>query len=228
MPLALTLCRGPNYRVHLYHLCVVEPGDEVAPKPFSHELGDWLSSDAPKTLGGLSDIFGERAFAVAILLLMFPAALPLPTGGVTHVLEIIAILVAAEMVVGLTTIWLPDRWRHRELGGVLTGKALPFIVRRVARAERFSKPRGAILLNQRWFNQILGLVIIGLAIGALMAPPFSGLDTLPALGALGVTLGIILGDLLVVAIGALFGASGIIITVVLGAAVIDFFRSIFN
>jgi hypothetical protein len=79
-------------------------------------------------------------------------------------------------------------------------------------------------MRQRWFNRILGAGLIGLAVGALLAPPFSGLDTLPALGALG----IILGDLLVVGLGALFGASGIVITALLGAAVIDFFRSILN
>ena len=202
--------------------------DTQSPKPFSRELGDWLESNEPKTLGGLSAVFGERAFAVAALLLMFPAAVPLPTGGVTHVLEVITIIVAAEMVMGLTTIWLPARWRHLELGASLTGKALPFIVRRVTWAERRSKVRGILLLRQRWFNRILGVCLIGLAIGALLAPPFSGLDTLPALGALGIALGIILGDLFIVVIGALFGASGIVVTMLLGAAVIDFFKSLFN
>ena len=194
--------------------------------PFSRELGDWLGSDEPKTLGGLGGVFGERAFAVAVLLLMFPAALPLPTGGVTHVLEIVTVIVAAEMVIGLTTIWLPARWRNRELGGSMTGKALPFVVRRVAWAERYAKPRGAILLRQRWFNRILGAGLIGLAVGAALAPPFSGLDTLPALGAVGISLGIILGDLLVVGIGAFIGVAGIVVTLALGAAVFDFFRSI--
>ena len=115
---------------------MAQSDDNATPKPFSRELGDWLDSNEPKTLGGLSKVFGERAFAVAVLLLMFPAAVPLPTGGVTHVLEVIAIIVAAEMVIGLTTIWLPTRWRNLELSGSLTGKALPFVVRRVAWAER--------------------------------------------------------------------------------------------
>ena len=205
---------------------MAELEDDATPMPFSRELGDWLGSDEPKTLGGLGGVFGERAFAVAVLLLMFPAALPLPTGGVTHVLEIVTVIVAAEMVIGLTTIWLPARWRNRELGGSMTGKALPFVVRRVAWAERYAKPRGAILLRQRWFNRILGAGLIGLAVGAALAPPFSGLDTLPALGAVGISLGIILGDLLVVGIGAFIGVAGIVVTLVLGAAVFDFFRSI--
>jgi hypothetical protein len=117
---------------HLYCHHVAQSEENAAPKPFSRELGDWLDSNEPKTLGGLSTVFGERAFAVAVLLLMFPAAIPLPTGGVTHVLEVVIIIVAAEMVIGLTTIRLPTRWRNLELNGSLTGKALPFVVRRVA------------------------------------------------------------------------------------------------
>ena len=203
-----------------------ERSERAAAAPFSRELGDWLQSDEPRTLGGLGAVFGERAFAVAILLLMFPAALPLPTGGLTHVLEVASIIVAAEMVIGFTTIWLPTRWRNRELGGSMTGRALPFVLRRVTWAERFAKPRGAILLQQQFFRRILGVGLIGLSVGAALAPPFSGLDTLPALGAVTLSLGIILGDLLVVGIGAFIGASGIAVTFLLGAAVLNFFKSL--
>jgi hypothetical protein len=108
----------------------------------------------------------------------------------------------------------------------MTGKALPFVVRRVTWAERYSKPRGSILLRQGWFRRILGTGLIALAVGAALAPPFSGLDTLPALGAVVISLGIILGDLLVVGLGAIIGVSGIVVALLLGAAVIDFFRSI--
>ena len=57
----------------------------------------------------LGDVFGAKAFAVTILLLMFLPALPLPTGGVTHVFEVITILLAGQMVLGRRTIWLPER-----------------------------------------------------------------------------------------------------------------------
>jgi len=69
-------------------------------EPFSDQLERWLGSDEPKTLGGLGDVFGEKSFAVTILFLMFIPALPLPTGGITHVFEAIAALVGAEMVIG--------------------------------------------------------------------------------------------------------------------------------
>ena len=43
-----------------------------------------------KTLGSLIDLFEERSFAVLFLFLLAPSALPLPTGGLTQVLEAIA------------------------------------------------------------------------------------------------------------------------------------------
>src|SRR5205823_3277144 len=56
----------------------------------SDELEAWLKSDSPKTLGSLTHMFGEKSFAVVFLFLLGLPALPLPTGGATHVLEVIA------------------------------------------------------------------------------------------------------------------------------------------
>ena len=107
---------------------------------FSDQLEQWLESDDPKTLGTMGDVFAEKSFAVTILLLMFVPSLPLPTGGVTHVFEAIVVVLTAQMIIGRRTIWLPDRWQRRELGATLTGKAIPFIVRRVRWFERDLAP----------------------------------------------------------------------------------------
>ena len=44
-------------------------------------------------------------------------ALPLPTGGATHVFEVIAVLLALQLIAGREHIWLPERWRRLELAG---------------------------------------------------------------------------------------------------------------
>src|SRR3954449_3360940 len=107
-------------------------------EPFSDPLERWLRGDETKTLGALGEMFAAKSFAVTILLLMFVPALPLPTGGISHVFEAITVVLAAQMVLGRRTIWLPERWKNRELGAATTGKAMPFIVRRVRWFERFS------------------------------------------------------------------------------------------
>ncbi|MHB8826736.1 MAG: exopolysaccharide biosynthesis protein [Acidimicrobiales bacterium] len=194
---------------------------------FSDELERWLTADGPKTLGALDEVFAEKTFAVAIIFLMFIPALPIPTGGVTHVFEVITVVLGAEMVLGLRTVWLPTRWRHRELGITMTSRALPFMIGRIRFFERFSRPRMASLLSRRWFVRVLGVVVIAFAMGAALAPPFSGLDTLPAMGAVALALGIVLEDVVVLGIGLALGTGGIAVILTIGAALVRLVRNVF-
>lgn len=197
---------------------------EPAEQPFSDQLEGWLKSDGPKTIGDLGEVFGERSFAVTIMLLMFLPALPLPTGGITHVFEVIVVLLGLQMILGFETIWLPQRWRERELGETITGKAVPMIAKRIRWFERFSKPRGTWLMTNPWFDRLMGVMLIGFAVGAWIAPPFSGLDTFPGLGAVVLCLGLILGDIVVLAIGAAIGIGGVTLILTVGAAVVHFVK----
>jgi len=188
--------------------------------PFSDRLEQWLASDQPKTLGTLDEAFAEDSFAVAILLLMLVPALPLPTGGFSHVLEVVAMVLGAEMVFGRRTIWLPQRWRNRPLGAAATGKAIPRLAGWMRRVERISRPRGTWIFRLGWVHRLLGLVLIVFALAATLAPPFTGLDTFPALGAVGVCLAIILDDALVLGIGLAVGTGGIVLIVTVGATLL--------
>ncbi len=198
-----------------------------AERDFSDELEEWLRSDDPKTIGGLEQVFERKTFAVAILLLMFVPAIPAPTGGVTHVFEVITILIAAQMVIGRSGLWIPKRWRNRELGALSTGKALPFVIRRIRWFEKFSRPRMSYLFDNTTFLRLLGLIIIAFTLGAFVAPPFSGLDTLPALGVVIIALSIILEDVVVLAIGVFIGVGGIVLIVTIGRALAHYLQNLF-
>jgi hypothetical protein len=189
-----------------------------AEEPFSARLEAWLRSDGPKTIGALSEVIEERTFAVVLLVLMLVPALPAPTGGVTHVFEVIAVLVTIQMIVGRRTLWLPRRFLARDLGAASQEKVIPFLVRRVAWLERFARPRFAGLLNTRLAVSAIGAVALVLVLGAFLAPPFSGLDTLPSLGVVIISLGLILDDGLFIAAGTVVGAAGVVLEIVLGAA----------
>jgi hypothetical protein len=194
------------------------------PPVFSDEIESWLRADGPKTLGGLGDVFAERAFAVMVLLLMFVPALPLPTGGISHAFEIITILIAGQMVLGRDSVWLPRRWQGKELGPLVTEKAIPFMTKWIRRFERLSRRRGARLLELRLAQRIIGVLLIAMATTALLAPPFSGLDTLPAAGAVIVCLGFILSDVLIIGIGTVIGAAGAVLIVTIGATLLHWIR----
>src|SRR5919108_5211730 len=89
---------------------------EPPPKRLSDELEGWLAGEGEKTVGGLVDLFGQRSFAILFVLLLGVPALPLPTGGATHVFEVIAMLLALQLIAGRRRVWLPERWRQREIG----------------------------------------------------------------------------------------------------------------
>ena len=184
-------------------------------------LSDDLEScleDDELTLGRLNDVLDERGLALVLMLLMVPAALPIPTGGVTHVLEVCAVLVVGQMIIGRRDLWLPRRLARHQLGEFFTGKAVPKLLRVIRWFERHSRPRGSRLLGWRATVSVLAVVLLVFVLGAFFAPPFSGLDTLPALGVVLVCLGVILRDGLIVGGGLVVGSLGIALVIVLGIA----------
>jgi hypothetical protein len=198
------------------------------PPKVSDEIERWLASDGDKTLGGLIELFQEKAFAILFVLLLGVPALPLPTGGATHVFEAIAVLLALQLILGRDAIWLPERWRALQLsGGDKRERFLAGLVRMIRRLERFSKPRFRFLFDHRLSNIVFGLLITAASVAAFLAPPFTGLDTLPALGAVLLSLGVLLEDVVIVVLGLIVGAAGVLLEVVLGSAAIKGIGNLF-
>jgi hypothetical protein len=199
------------------------PTNEASPAPerVSDQIERWLASDGDKTLGGLIDVFQEKSFALIFILLLGVSALPLPTGGATHVFEIIAILVALQLVVGRDRIWLPERWCKVELGtGGGRTRFISKLMKVIRWIERFSHPRGRVLFDHRASNTVFGLLVIAGSLGAFLAPPFTGLDTLPSLGVVLLSLGVVLEDFAVVVLARLVGVGGVRLEIVLGRAAV--------
>lgn len=192
--------------------------------PFSTRLRHWLQGNQPKTLGSIEEVFGEKTFAIALLLLLFIPALPLPTGGISHVTEAIGLLLALEMIIGRRSIWLPKSLSNRRISDNTINKALPFIEKRIRWFEKYSRPRLTGLLKDRLFRSIIGAFIFAFCLGAFLAPPFSGLDTLPAMGVVVISLGLILEDAVILTVGIIIGCSGLAINIGLGSAIVNLFR----
>jgi hypothetical protein len=197
------------------------------PQNVSDELERWLGGDGDKTLGSLIEAFRERGFAVLFVLLLGVSALPLPTGGATHVFEIIAMLLALQLILGRDQIWLPQRWRRLELAGEKQQRFIAALMRMIRRLERFSRPRLRFLFTHRLSNIVFGLLVIAGAGGAFLAPPFTGLDTLPSLGVVLLSLGVLLQDVVVVIVALIIGAAGVALEVVLGREAIHGLSNLF-
>jgi hypothetical protein len=204
-----------------------QQGDPQTQEKISDALQGWLEGDSDKTLGSLVEVFGEKSFAVLFVLLLGVPALPLPTGGATHVFEIIAALLALQLIVGRDQIWLPQKWCKLELAGPKQQRFITGLMKLIRRLERFSRPRLRFLFETRVSNSVYGLLVLGGTAGAFLAPPFTGLDTLPALGVVLLSLGVLLEDVIVVAIGLVVGVAGVLLEIIVGSAVVHGVSSIF-
>jgi hypothetical protein len=204
----------------------IGPPDGDPPK-LSDQLESWLTGDGEKTLGTLIEAFGEKSFAILFVLLLGLPALPLPTGGATHVFEIIAALVALQLIVGRHQIWLPQRWRKLGLSGPRRQRFITSLMKLIRRLERISRPRLRRLFHGRFTDVVFGLFVLAGTAGAFLAPPFSGLDTLPALGVVLISLAVLLEDIAIFVAGTLLGITGVALEIVLGEAAVRGVSSLF-
>jgi hypothetical protein len=204
-----------------------QQGGPQTQEKVSDALQGWLEGDSDKTLGSLVEVFGEKSFAILFVFLLGVPALPLPTGGATHVFEIIAALLALQLIVGRDQIWLPQKWCKLQLAGPKQQRFITGLLKLIRRLERFSRPRLRFLFHTRVSNSVYGLLALGGTAGAFFAPPFTGLDTLPALGVVLLSLGVLLEDVIVVAIGLVVGVAGVLLEIIVGSAVVHGVSSIF-
>lgn len=195
---------------------------------FSDQLESWLRSKDKKTLARLGEVFGERAFGIAFLLLLIIPALPIPTGGITHIFELIAMLLSLEMLVGRRTLWFPRKLAKKRLSQATINKALPFLLKRVRWFEKFSRPRLQILMSQRLFRSLIALLMLMSSLFSFIAPPFSGLDTLPALGGVVMALALILNDFAFLVTGMLIMSIGAGLVIGLGVGGFHLLHTIFH
>ncbi len=126
------------------------------------------------------------------------------------------------MIVGRHELWIPRRLARKELGATFTGKAAPKLLRFIRWFERHARPRLARLLDRRPVVSVLGVALLVFVIGAFVAPPFSGLDTLPSLGVVVVCLGVVFADGLIVGAGLVIGVVGLVLDVLLAATLWSF------
>jgi hypothetical protein len=193
----------------------------------SDQLEGWLRGDEAKTIGSLIDVFEEKSFAVLFVLLLAVPALPLPTGGVTHVFEVIAMLLCLELIVGRRKVWLPERFRQREIGAETRRRFSEKLLPRIRWIEGRSRAHLGFLLNHRLAGIVYGAVTLVLVVTAFVAPPFTGLDTIPSIGVVLISLGVLLEDPILGGIGFVVGAIGVLIVFLLGREVVNLVEGLF-
>lgn len=197
------------------------------PLPASEQLRRWRESDGDKTLGGLVDAMGAGGFALIFIILLGLPALPLPTGGITHVLEIVAMLISLQLIFGRKTVWIPQRWRGVQFEDGNGAKFIDGLVSTTTKLERFSKPRLRWIFGHWWSDVLYGLAVLAGALAAFLAPPFTGLDTVPALGVVILSVGVIMEDAAYMIGGAVMIVLAPVLEIALGDAIYNWVKGLF-
>jgi hypothetical protein len=134
---------------------------------------------------------------------------------------------AVQLIAGRHEIWLPQRWRNLDLGGPRQQRFLTRLMRTIRWLERLSRPRLSFLFGRRVANAVFGVLVVAGTVAAFLAPPFSGLDTLPSMGVVLLSLGVLLEDFAFVIAAVAIGAAGVVLEIVLGSAAIRGIGSLF-
>jgi hypothetical protein len=100
----------------------------------------------------------------------------------------------------------------------MSGKAGQKLISTIKWFEKWSRRRLSGVLVMRPILSLIGLIVLVYTAAAFVAPPFSGLDTLPALGVVVISLGLILEDGVIVLTGVIIGAIGIGVEIAAGGA----------
>jgi hypothetical protein len=194
----------------------------------SEKLTSLLKTEGELRISSLENVFGNKSFAVSVVLLMALPALPIPTGGISHIFEIVTMLISLEIIAGLDKLWLPKRLLGLSISAGIKKRALPFITRRLKFVEKHTRPRGRKYFVQSWFRRAVGVPMLMLAMLAFFAPPFSGLDTLFAMGTVLIALSLLMEDISLLIIGVFVGISGGVVEVLFGKVLIHFFQGLLH
>lgn len=148
----------------------------------------------------------DRAYALLVVLLGLPNCLPMPP-PIPLVCGLVLAFVALQMLFGRRMPWLPQALLSRSIGKPELTRAIGRALPPLTWLERFSRPRLTVL-GGRLAVPVLGLLILVLALGLIVAAPFIGQIPLGVAVCL-VGLGLVERDGVLILAGAVLGAIGL-------------------
>ncbi|QEL21211.1 exopolysaccharide biosynthesis protein [Bosea sp. F3-2] len=151
----------------------------------------------------------DRAYALLVVLLGLPNCLPMPP-PIPLVCGLVLAFIALQMLMGRRMPWLPKALLSRSIGKPELNRAVERALPALVRLERFSKPR-LTMLGSPYAVPVLGLLMLVLALGLIVAAPLIGQIPL-GLAVCLVGLGLVERDGVLIIIGAVFGAAGLLLS----------------
>lgn len=185
---------------------------------------DKLASDAQGakvSLQWIMDQLHERAFGLFMLVLALPCCIPF-LYGVPQIVSLPLMFVAAQMVLGRRTPWLPARLAARQVAADDLGALSQRAGRWLRRIESLSRPRLTVLTRAP-FERIVGAALVVFSASILV--PLPGTNTVPGIAVVVVAMGLLQRDGILVCIGAVLGTTWIATLVLAGATLASLLKT---
>jgi hypothetical protein len=150
------------------------------PPSLGAAIADLLSSESAEgpSIGEISAAVREKGFGLVLMVLALPSALPVPAPGYSTPFGIVIALIAGQMLMGRSTLWLPQRLEGIRLNPRATRAMLTTASKFLRRIEHWVRPR------QQWIRSTggqAGLAVIILCMASLMILPIPLTNTAPAM-----------------------------------------------
>lgn len=169
------------------------------------------------SLGEVIATMGPAGMAFAILVLALPALTPVP-GPIGLIFGAALAVVAAQIAIGRTSVWLPEFLKHRRL----SSKMLELIVKHTAphvyRVERFVRVDRMKFLTGQSAQILVGLPVLMMAVAIALPIPLG--NFLPVISLVVLAIGLMEKDGLITLVGltlSIFAAS-VTVFLIYGAA----------
>jgi hypothetical protein len=161
------------------------------------------------TVRELLAALGDRAYALLIVLFGLPNCLPMPP-PIPLICGVLLVAVSLQLLAGRPVPWLPGFILDRRIRVSLLDSAMRRAMPWLARIESVCRPRMAVF-QQRFALRLVGVPLLAMALGLLVAAPFIGQIPI-GLGVCLIGLGMVERDGVVLLIGFAVGALGIALT----------------
>lgn len=179
----------------------------MAPTRTSHILLSLAAHAGERqTVGEIMAVLRDRAFALLIVLLGLPNCLPMPP-PIPLLCGFLLAFVALQIAAGRETPWLPRALLLRSVRQRDVTRAVDRAEPVFRRLERWSRPR-LLLLDTAVALRVIGIALLALAVGLLVAAPVVGQIPL-GLAVCLVGLGLVERDGVVVLAGLVIGGVGV-------------------
>jgi hypothetical protein len=140
---------------------------------FSEELGG-----EDTTVKALIETIGDRGFGLLLLILAFPAALPLPAPGYATPFGIMMVFIGTQIFLGKKSLWLPEKMLNR----TLSHNMLSFSIKNgrlpLRAVELIIRPRLTGLARNQTMIRLLGIIVTLMA--CCMTLPIPLTNTAPS------------------------------------------------